>query len=104
MSDENDDYSYHSYAFFSGLIDRYADFFEPKTKMRYFQSNFTQFEQEFMKISELNAAHFTETYSLINERAQIVSDAMRMTHIIGSELLFGLQYEAYEQNISVVYG
>ena len=57
-----------------------------------------------MKISELNAAHFTETYSLINERAQIVSDAMRMTHIIGSELLFGLQYEAYEQNISVVYG
>lgn len=39
------EHDYHSYAFVSGLIDRYTDFFEPNTKMRYFQSNFTVFEQ-----------------------------------------------------------
>ena len=48
------DFGFHSYAFFSGLFDRYTDFFEPNTKMRFFQSNFTYVEQMLERIEELN--------------------------------------------------
>ena len=39
-----EDFSFHRYAFISGLIDRYTDFFAPNTKMRYFHANYTVFE------------------------------------------------------------
>ena len=98
MSSLSDDYrlppefSYHGYAFFSGLFDRYTDFFEPNTKMRYFQSNFTLVEQMLERIEELDPMDYDEVnYELLKHKTEIISTAMRRFHTMVSDLLCGLE-------------